>query len=438
MRTLIDRIVPLLLAVVVAAGAPVRAHDQVPGADQDRPVLLRGGTLYTVHDGILEATDLLFDNGEITAIGRDLTPPEGAEVIDVSGRNVYPGLITTLSTLGLTEIGAVRATHDQAEVGDVTPEVATHVAWNPDSELIPTVRNHGVTTAQIVPLGSLIRGRSFVTHLDGWTKEDAGLVLEEGLFVDWPRAAVSTAWWVRSSPEEQKKRMKERRDRLEEAFDEAEAYRKAKEADPDLPVDLRWEAMLPVLAGDRPLYVDADDYRQIVEAVAFAERRGLDLVITGARDAHLLAELLSDHDVPVILGAIQSHPMRQGDGYDTPFRTPALLHEAGVTFALSNPGSRGARNLPFQAGQAMAFGLPEEAAIRAMTLTPARLLGIDDRQGSLQVGKDATLFVSRGDVTDALTQDVTHVWIQGRPVDLDDKQRQLFRKYEEKLERRAD
>ncbi|MDX1631093.1 MAG: amidohydrolase family protein [Thermoanaerobaculia bacterium] len=438
MRTLTDRIVPLVLAAGLAAGSPLAAHDQIPGAVQDRPILLRGGTLYTVSDGILEDTDLLFEEGKITAIGKDLSPPEDAEVIDVAGKNVYPGLIATISTLGLTEIGAVRATHDQAEVGEVTPEVAAHVAWNPDSELIPTVRNHGITTAQIVPLGSLIRGRSFVTHLDGWTKEDAGLALEEGLFLEWPRAAVSTAWWVRSSPEEQKKRMQERRDRLEDAFDEAEAYRKAKEANADLPVDLRWEAMLPVLAGEKPLYVDADDYRQMVEAVAFAEARGLDLVITGARDAHMLADFLAEHEVPVILGTVQSRPMRQGDGYDTPFRTPAVLHEAGVTFALSRPGSWRGRDLPFQAGQAMAFGLPEEAAIRAMTLTPARLLGIDDREGSLEVGKDATLFVSTGDVTDALTQDVIRVWIRGRPVDLDDKQRELYRKYEEKLERRAD
>lgn len=437
MRTLIERVVsPFLIAGLLAA-APVAAHDYVPAPPQDRPVLLQGGDLYTVSQGILPATDLLFEGGKITAIGEGLTPPAGAEVVDVAGQRVYPGLVGMISTLGLTEIGAVRATNDQAETGEVTPEVATHTAWNPDSELIPTVRNHGITTSQIVPLGTMIRGRSFVTHLDGWTKEDAGLVMEEGLWVSWPRAAVSTAWWVSATPEEQTKQMQEQRERLTEAFDRAEAYRKARAADPDRPVDIRWEAMLPVLAGKMPLYVDASDYRQILEAVAFAEKRNLDLVITGANDAHMLAEFLAERDIPVVLDSVQALPARQDDGYDQPFRTPASLHEAGVRFALAEAGSWNGRDLPFQAGQAIAFGLPEEAAIRAMTLTPAELLGIADRQGSLEVGKDATLFVSTGDVTDTLTQDVTRVWIEGRDVDLDDRQKELYRKYREKVARRG-
>jgi imidazolonepropionase-like amidohydrolase len=424
--------------LLLLTAAPGLAHDYTPSPSQAAPVLLAGGDLYTVSGGVLPATDLIFEGGKITAIGKDLEPPAGAEVVDVAGHRVYPGLVGMISTLGLTEIGAVRATDDEAEIGDVTPEAAAHVAFNPDSELIPTVRNHGITTVQVVPLGSLLRGRSFVTHLDGWTKEDAGLVLEEGLWLSWPRAAVATAWWVRATPEEQKEEMQEQRDRLNEAFDQAEAYHKAKAETPALPVDVRWEAMLPVLAGERPLYVEADDYRQIVEAVAFAERRNLDLVIAGGRDAHMLAELLAEHDVPVILETVQALPMRQDDGYDTPFRTPALLHAAGVRLVIAEAGSWSGRNLPFQAGQAIAFGLPEEAALRAMTLTPAEILGIADRQGSLEVGKDATLFVSKGDVTDALTQDVTHVWIEGRRIDLDDKQRELYRKYEEKVERFAD
>ena len=444
MRTLIDRVGSLgasglliLVAGLLAAG-PGLANDYVPAPPQDHPVLLKGGDLYTVSGGVLPATDLLFANGKITAIGENLAPPEGAEVIDVTGQRVYPGLIAMVSTLGLTEVGAVRATDDEAEIGEVTPEVVTHVAWNPDSELIPTVRNHGITTAQIVPLGSMIRGRSFVTHLDGWTKEDAGLVMEEGLWLSWPRAAVSTAWWVSASPEDQKKQMKENRDRLEEAFDMAEAYRRERAADPDRPKDIRWEAMLPVLSGEKPLYVEADDYRQIAEAVAFAEKRNLRLVLVGAKDAHMLADFLAEHDVPVVIGTVQDLPMRQGDGYDQAFRTPAILHEAGVRFAITEAGSWNGRNLPFQAGQAIAFGLPEEAALRSMTLTPAEILGIADRQGSLEAGKDATLFVSKGDVTDSLTQDVTHVWIEGRAIDLDDKQKELYRKYGEKVRRTAD
>lgn len=422
------------LSTLVALG-PAAAHDQIPGDAQGRPVLLRGGDLYTVSGEILEGADLLFEDGRITRIGRDLPAPGGARVIEVAGKRVYPGLIATATTLGLVEIGMVRATRDAREVGDVTPEVAAHTAFNYDSELIPTVRSNGVTTAQVLPDGELLAGRGFVTQLDGWTKEDAGVKPIDGVVLQWPSVSVSRRWWVRESAEEQQRQSEERRKQLRIAFEQARAYHRALRAGDAVERDARWEAMRPLFDGEQPLYVRADDYREIVEAVAFAADHGIRMVLVGGEDAQLAAGLLVEHDVPVILGGTQATPRREDDDYDIAFKRPRLLHEAGVRFCLSKAGSWNVRNLAFQAGQAAAFGLPRDVALRSVTLSVAEILGIDDRQGSLEPGKDATLFVSDGDVLDYLGHRVEMMFIEGREVDLDDRHKTLHRKYRRRLGR---
>ncbi|MBW3671628.1 MAG: amidohydrolase [Acidobacteria bacterium] len=420
---------------VLLATTPLLASEEIPGAPQSSPVLLRGGDLYTISSGVLPATDLLFADGRIVEIGKGLQPPEGAEVVDVSGRRVYPGLIGAQTTIGLVEISAVRATSDVQEVGDLTPEVAAHVAYNPDSEIIPTVRANGVTTVQVTPAGSLLRGQTFVTHLDGWTKEDAGVRLVEGMSLRWPAVKPASGWWVETSAEEQLEAMAQERRKLRQFFDDALAYREAKAGGRETEENTRLEAMISVLEGDIPLYVDADDYRQIVEAVAFTRDYGVRMILTGGREAYRATDLLKRHDIPVIVGAVQALPMRQDDDYDQAYKLPAQLHQAGVTFCLSQPSSWATRNLPLQAGHAVGYGLPSDVALRSITLSVAEILGIADREGSLEVGKDATLFVSSGDVMNTLGHRVTHMWIEGRRVDLDNKHKELYRKYEEKIKR---
>lgn len=424
---------PALAAAAMALAGAAAAHDLVPGTPQERPVLLRGGDLYTVAQGVLPAADLLFAGGRITAIGKDLAAPEGAEVVDVAGQRVYPGLIAAQTSLGLVEIGAVRATRDVAEVGPLTPEVAAHTAYNPDSEVLPTVRSHGVTTAQVVPGGRLLQGRPMIVHLDGWTKEDAALRLADGVELAWPSAAPGPGFRRRMSREERERRRDEERRLLERAFADARAYHLARAAGVAEPVDLRWEAMRPLFAAGQPLYVEADDVRDIREAVAFADEQGVRMVLVGGKEAYRVAPLLAAHQVPVILGTTTSLPMRADDDYDLPYKLPRLLADAGVRFCLSVDGSWEVRNLAFQAGQAVAFGLPEEEALRAITLSAAEILGIAAEEGSLEVGKAATLFVSRGDVLDVLGQGVTRMWIEGRAVDLDDRHKELYRKYQQKL-----
>lgn len=419
-----------IILLVILMVTAVFAHDYAPGPKQTAPILLKGGTLFTISDGVKEGHDLLLVDGRIAEIAEDIAAPDGAAVIDITGRHVYPGLIAAGTNIGLVEIGAVRATVDTREVGRINPDVQSHTAYNPDSEIIPTVRSNGIAYAEIVPEGSMVRGRSCLLNLDAWTKEDAAEKLEVGLHISWPSVAVRTAWWETRSPEEQKKAMAESRRRLKKAFDDAEAYALAKAANPDIDIDSRWEAMLPVLSGELPLFVHAGDYRQIEQAVAFCTERNLRMILVGGEEAWKVTDLLTTHDIPVIYFDTHNLPMRSDDDYDQAFKVPRLLDEAGVKFCFGGSGSWTVRNLPFDAGQAVAFGLDKETALRALTLTPAEILGSEENIGSLEVGKKATVIVSDGDIMDHLTHNVTHMFIEGRVVNLDNKHKELYRKYQ--------
>ncbi|MCH9024655.1 MAG: amidohydrolase family protein [candidate division Zixibacteria bacterium] len=417
------------------------AHDYIPGDKQTNPILLAGGDLHTVSDGVMLNTDILFENGRITAIGKDLPIPTGGKVIDITGYQVYPGLIAPNSTVGIIEIGQVRSTNDISERGRNNPDVQTHIAYNPDSEIIPTVRSNGITTALIVPGGGLIRGRSSLINLDGWTKEDAMEKQTIGLHISWPRISIITAWWMDETAEEQKKKNEENRRKIEKYFDNASSYYIARNADPDLKIDSRWEAMLPVFDKTLPVFVHANDLRQIEQAVDFANKYDLRLIIAEGREAWKAVDLLKENDIPVMLGSTQRMPMRSDDDYDLSYRLPVLLRDAGVKYCIGLNGgswsSWGTRNLPFLAGQAVAFGLDYEEALRSVTLSTAEILGVADQIGSLEIGKKATLIVSKGDILDQLTNHVTHMYIEGREVDLDTKQKELYRKYDKKIERHA-
>ncbi len=414
----------LLLFCGIAFG-----HDYVPGAPQTAPILLKGGTLFTISDGIKAGHDLLMIDGRIAQIGENISPPENAEIIDITGQHVYPGLIAAGTRIGLNEIGAVRATNDEAEVGRINPDVQSHMAYNPDSEIIPTVRSNGIAYAQIVPAGSMVRGRSCLLNLDAWTKEDAAEKLVVGLHISWPTVSVSTAWYEKRTPEEQKKQMAENRRQLKSIFDDARAYSIAKAANPNIDIDSRWEAMLPILSGDLPVFIHAGDCRQIEQAAQFCLEQGLRMVLSGGREAWKVTDLLTQHDIPVIYSQSHDVPMRSDDDYDQAYKIPALLDEAGVKFCFGGKGSWPVRNMPFDAGQAVAFGLDNNVALRSMTLTTAEIMGVEKEIGSLEVGKKASVIVSDGDIMDHLTHNVTHMFIEGRSVDLDNKHKELFRKY---------
>jgi imidazolonepropionase-like amidohydrolase len=420
------------LLLLGALAAPTSANDIIPGGKQEHPILLKGGNLYTVSGGIQPATDLLFDNGRITRIGPRLVPPQGTEIIDVTGQNIYPGLIDAYTSLGLVEIGAVRATVDISEVGTTNPDVLAEIAYNPDSEILPTVRANGITTALVVPGGGLVMGRSSLMNLDGWTREDAAEKHIVALHINWPAVAIVNAWWSERSVEDQKREIANNTKALDRLFDDARAYDIARKADPSLPIDSRWEAMRTVLTGELPVIISAHDSRQIEHAVAFSKKEGFRMILAGGRESGKVASLLKVNHIPVIYGNVNELPMRTDDDYDEAFKIPGELARSGIEFCIATFDTWNARNLPFQAGYSAAFGLTKEDALKAITISPAKILGVDKDLGSLEIGKKATIVVSKGDILDMSTAGVTLEFIEGRKVDLNSKHTELYRKYQAK------
>jgi imidazolonepropionase-like amidohydrolase len=410
------------------------ANPEVPGAPQKKPVALTNATIHPVSGPVIEKGTLIFDGGKVTAIGTNAVVPDGAETIDLAGKHVYPGLFEALSDVGLVEINSIRATIDAQETGQLNPNVRAVVAVNPDSEIIPVTRSNGVLLSLTAPYGGLMSGRSGVIQHDGWTWEDMTIKADVALHIQWPQSAGGRRG--RGGAEETPATPDRGVESMRQALTDARAYLKAREADRNqkFPHDARWESLADVLAGKLPVIVHADDIKQINAAVAFAEREGLKLIIAGGYDAPRCADLLKKNDISVIVGGTYRLPRRRSDAYDSAYAVPAELAKAGVRYCISARGRFGAnnvRNLPYHAAAAIGFGLSADEALKSITLYPAQILGLSDRVGSLEKGKDATLFVCDGDPLDTPTQ-ITAAWIAGRKVDLNDRHKTLYHKYEEK------
>lgn len=427
-----------VVLVGILATASLPASDQIPARKQDHPIALTGGIIHPVSGPAISNAAILFDKGRILAIGSSLSYPEGTEIIDITGKHVYPGLISSDTEIGLVEIGAVRATRDQSETGRINPNVRAQAAFNPESEIIPVTRANGITMFVTAPSSGLISGTSAIMLSDGWTWEDMTFKAPAALVVNWPRMTISTAPWVRQSEEDQKKEIAKQLEELDEALRDARSYKEARAADAALPVDVRWEAMLPFLDRSAPVVIIANEIQQIQAAVAWGEAEGLRIIIAGGTDAWRAADLLKRHDIPVITGGIQKLPSRRFDAYDEPFVLPMKLHKAGIRFAISTGGGAAhERSLPYHAATAAAYGLPAEEALRAITLSPAEIFGIADRVGSLDPGKDATMIVTNGDPLEIMTA-VEMEFIQGRRIDLTSRHTMLNDKYIEKYSRGAE
>jgi imidazolonepropionase-like amidohydrolase len=404
-------------------------------------LLLTGATLHTVSGPTLTNASLLIRDGKIVGLGEHLT--EVADrTLDLKGQHVFPGLIAPVTVLGLLEIDAVRATRDTTEVGDYHPDVYSWIAVNPDSELIPVARANGYTHAQAIPLGGVVSGHSSVIALAGWTIEDLAVKRSAGLHVVWPSFDLDTRPKAPGAKKDKSKSIEDQikeRDKqvkeLDDFFTEAEAYAKAKAAAKDpsaFKVVPAWEAMLPLLRGEEPVFLHADEARQIKSAVEWAARRKYRAVLAGGRDAARVAGLLATNHVVVAFEHVFTQPARDTDAYDVHFAAPAALAKAGVKVAFAGGtgefGASGIRNLPYAAAQAVAFGLPHDEAVRGLTLYPAQFLGVADRLGSLEVGKEASLFVADGDILD-IRAHVTRMWIAGREVSLESRHTRLYDKY---------
>ena len=417
------------------------SSDQIPAPNQDHPILIQGGTIHTISHGILENADILFVDGKITSVGHNLDIPAEAEIIDASGQHVFPGLISAGSTLGLQEIGAVRATRDYAEVGAVNPNVRANVSYNPDSELIPITRSNGILLALSVPRSGLISGTSSLMMLDGWTWEDATLMHPVGLHLFWPSMNI---------PKPKPGKQKEKKDKdsrlksiqeIDDLIQESRAYAQLKATgSPSFKHNLRLEGMLPVISGEIPVFIHANEVRQIEAAVYWAERQSVKMVLVGGKDSWRVTQLLKDREIPVIYTQTHSTPMRRFEQYDQAFITPSQLYAAGIKFCISNSESPfqtpHIRNLPYHAAKAASYGLSWKEALRSITLSTAEILGVEDQVGSLEASKDATFFIADGDILDIRTQ-VNMAFVQGRRVDLSDRHKTLYSKYRNKYKQKG-
>lgn len=421
----------ILFALSLVLPVGLQAQNPAPAPAQREATLILNATAHLGDGQVIPNAAIGFENGKLTLVADATTiridRTRYPRIIDAAGKHVYPGLVACNSTLGLAEIDLVRSTLDFNEVGELNPNVRSIIAYNTDSKIIPTVRSNGVLLAEVVPQGAFMTGQSSVVQLDAWNWEDAAVRTDIGIHLNWPRMFV-----YRSNPEQeenQRNRMVKELTALDQLFADAKAYaaspRPAEE-------NVKLEAMRGLFDGSKKLFVHCDYVKEIEAAVAFSKRYGLKMVLVGGADAWRVTDLLRKEQIPVILGRTHALPPREDDDTDLPYKLPGLLRKAGVTFALSVDGSWQLRNLAFMAGTAAGFGLTKEEALAAVTSTPAAILGIADRAGKLEVGKDATLIVTGGDLLDMRSSAVEQAYISGRSIDLDNVQKQLYHKYSEK------
>jgi len=417
----------LLLGTILAYGQATIS----PAPPQTKPVIISGATIHVGNGQVINNGYIAFDKGKITAIGEG-TPANtnGADMIDATGKQVYPGFICPVTTLGLIDVEeGARGTDDVEETGEINPNVRSLVAYNTDSKVIPTVRSNGILLAQPTPQGGLISGQSSVVQLDAWNWEDAAYKTDIALHMNWPVMRPNTRRRVQPIPgtpqESPEERQQKALDAIYSLFSQAKAYAEAKPA----VVNLRFEAMKGLFNGSKKLFVNANGAKEIIQAVNFAKKMGIQEVIVGGKESYLVTELLKNNNVPVIITETQSLPYREDDDVYLPYKLPKLLQDAGVTYGLTGIGFWRQRNLPFEAGEACGYGLTKEQALSMITLNNAKILGIDKTTGTLEVGKDANLFISKGDALDMITIDVQKAFIQGRDINLDNLHKQLYRRF---------
>jgi imidazolonepropionase-like amidohydrolase len=408
----------------------------IPAKPQSKSILLMGGTAHLGNGKVIQNSAIGIKDGKLTLVADATTIKlqQGAfdETIDIHGKQVYPGFINPNTTLGLQEIEAVRSTRDFAEVGGIVPHVRSEIAYNTDSKIIPTVRANGVLLAQIVPRAGRITGTSSVMELDGWNWEDAVYKADDGVHLNWPAMFSYSGWWAEPGGVEKNKEYDRQVNDFKKFFRDSKAYNEGKVEEKNL----RFEAMKGIFKGTQNLYIHVDYVKEISEAVNFSKENGVKhIVLVGAKDAYKVIDLLKENNVSVIVSRVHELPEHAEDDVDQPFKLPGILQKEGILFCLNIEGNMDpmeGRNLPFQAGTAATYGLGKEGAVTAITLNTARILGIDKSVGSLEVGKDATLFVSTGDALDMRTNNVEHAFIRGKSIDLNTEQKELYKRYSTK------
>ena len=425
--------ISLLLAVLLINVAAFAQDDVSPAKPYMGKLFITNGTVHVGNGTVIDKATIEVDKGKIVAIHTSqVSIPADARTVDATGKQVYPGLILPNTDLGLKEIAnGVRGSNDYLELGDLNPNIRSIVAYNTDSKIINTLKANGILLASVTPEGGSISGSSSVVQLDAWNWEDAAYKMDNNIHMNMPsfirRPGRRFGAFVPENMPDPSKAAYEKIEELKSFFRQAKAYL----AEPKhAQTNLKFEAVKGLFDGSKHLFIHADQVKQMLAAIDFAKEFGFKVTLVGASDCYQITDLLKANNISVILNQEHALPTTEYDDIDQPFKTPAELQKAGILFALNDAFDEARyRNLMFNAGTAAAYGLTKEQALQAITLNSAKILGIDDKTGSIEVGKDANIVVSDGDILDMHSSIIRHAFIQGREVSLENKQTELNRKY---------
>ena len=431
------KIILLLLTIF-----SLNLYSQVPepvSEQKDHIILFNG----VIHDsrfgGYTQFGWVSFKDGkidEVRKLDNQTVPAEYYDqntiLIDLDGKHVYPGLILPNSKVGLEDISAVRATVDHTEIGDINSNIRSLIAYNTDSEIISTFRYNGILLSQVVPDGDLITGNSSIMMMEGWNWEDAAYKIDDGMHIKWPRKTFPPNWWTGSTEFRENPNYRNTIDMVHKFLIDSRAYYDLKDKVDG--INLKLESMIDVFSGKKKIYIHANTREQIIESVQAFKRHGINnLVIVGANDAYYAIDFLKENNLPVLLNNLHRVPSRNHEDVDLPYKLPYLLHKEGILVGLTASGSlHSQRNLPFLAGTAAGYGLSKSDALKMITYNNAKILGIDNITGSLEVGKDANIIVSEGDILDMRSSKIEMAFIKGKKINLNGKQQILYDRFKRK------
>lgn len=426
----------IYLLVLVCSISILSQAQQTPAAKQSKSVLILNATAHLGNGEVIENSAIGFVDGKITLVAdaRVIRLAAGAYdvTIDASGKHVYPGFIAPNSTLGLVEIDAVKSSDDEDEIGAMNPNVRSIIAYTADSKVIETVRPNGILMAQITPRGGVISGSSSIVQLDAWHWKDAIIKENDGIHINFPSTFKRSGWWAEPGSIEANKDYAKQVLELSGFLSNAKAYL----GDSSKERNLVLESTKGLYDGSQTLFVHANEEKQIIDAVQFVKENGIKkMVIVGGYEAYKTAELLQENNIGVLLRRVHDMPENDDHDIDLPYKAAKLLTDKGVLVGLENSGAHermNTRNLPFLAGTCAAYGMDKEKALQLITSNTAKILGIDAQCGTLEQGKDATLFISEGDALDMRTNKLTNAFIQGRMISLETHQTKLNDRYKTK------
>lgn len=422
--------------LILLASFSVIGQGFTPVPAQNKPIAVTNATIHVGDGTIIEKGIVYFEKGKITAVeegGAENVDINKFKLIDAEGKHLYPGFILPYSSLGLNEVSAVKASRDDRERGRFNPNVRSIIAYNTDSDVIGTLRYNGILLAQVSALGGGVVGTSSIVQLDAWNWEDAIYKEDDALMIDWPSRFYGPRWWLGETEMRVNKNYDSQVMQISKAVADAKAYA---ESTPEKQ-NLKLEALTGLFDGSKSLVVYPNgDPKNVVASIQSMKKQGVQrIVIVGGSELLLVKEFLKENNISVILNDVHSLPSNADEDVDMPYKLPFLLKQAGIKFCFGYFSSlANSRNLAFYAGTASAYGLTKEEALQAITKDAAEILGIGDKTGMIKIGLDANIIISDGDALDMKSNKLSHAFIQGRQIQLTNKQVQLYEKYKKKYD----